>query len=409
MLKWHTAGESHGKALVAMLEGVPSGVSVTTERIVEALAERRQGYGRGARQKFEQDHVEILSGVRHGLTTGGPIAIVIANSEWPKWEQVMSVDPVPPEALMVDAGKGDRREMSRNKPLRKPRPGHADLAGMLSYRFDDARDVLERASARETAARVALGAIAKQILKEAAGVTVVGHVTQVGETRGWAPTVPTPDDLESLRASETRTLNVEVEEAFIATIDAAKKSGDTVGGVAEVVAWNVPLGLGSHAEMDRKLDARLAGALMSIQSAKSVEIGAGLTASETLGSAAHDEIGLAGEELMRHSNRAGGIEGGTSNGQPIVARVGFKPISTVPRALKTIDLDTGEEATAFHQRSDTSQIVPAAVIAEAMVALVLAQALLERFGGHSISEVVEMRELQDRYIASRLTFEEDAQ
>lgn len=408
MLKWHTAGESHGKALVAMLEGVPSGVQVTTEMIIDALAERRLGHGRGARQKFEQDEVEILAGVRHGRTTGGPVAIVIGNSEWPKWEQVMSADPVPWEALVVDAGKGDPREMGRNKTLRRPRPGHADLAGMLSYRLEDARDVLERASARETAARVALGAIAKQILKEAAGVTIVGHVRSVGPAENSDDVVPTPDDLPALRASEVRTLNPAAEQEFIEMINGVKKSGNTVGGVAEVVAWGVPLGLGSHTEMDRKLDARLAAALMSIQSAKSVEIGAGRDAGATLGSDAHDEISLRGNEVVRLSNLAGGIEGGTSNGQPIVARVGFKPISTVPRALSTVDLDTGEEVTAFHQRSDTSQIVPAAVIAEAMVALTLAQALLERFGGNSIQEVAEMQKNQEDYVATRLSFEDGA-
>ena len=405
MLSWQTAGESHGKALVAMMEGVPAGVGITTSLIQEALAERRQGYGRGARQKFEQDEVEILTGVRHGRTTGGPISIVIGNSEWPKWEKVMSPDPVEEADLQVDAGKGDPREMGRNRPLTRPRPGHADLTGMLSYRFGDARDVLERASARETAARVALGAIAKQILREAADVAVVGHVVSVGSVEAPGGGLPTEGDLPALRASQTRTLDEKVEQEFIGEIDAAKKSGDTVGGTAEVVAWGVPLGIGTHVDSARKLDAMIAGALMSIQSAKAVEIGAGVRSSRTWGSHAHDEIGWADGKVRRASNLAGGIEGGASNGEPIVARVSFKPISTVPRALATFDLATGEEVRAFHQRSDTSQIVPAAVIAEAMVALVLAQALLDRFGGHSIEEVRAQRLLQDEYVAERLNFD----
>ena len=402
MLSWQTAGESHGKALVAMMEGVPAGVSVTTSLIKEALAERRQGHGRGARQKFEQDEVEILTGVRHGYTTGGPISIVIGNSEWPKWEKVMSPDPVEEAELLVDAGKGDPREMGRNRPLTRPRPGHADLTGMLSYRFGDARNVLERASARETAARVALGAIAKQILREAADIVVAGHVVSIGGAQAAGDVLPTGEDLPALRKTQTRTLDQEAEAAFIAEIDAAKQAGDTVGGTAEVIAWNVPLGVGTHVDSARKLDAKLAGALMSIQSAKAVEIGAGLASSRTWGSEAHDEIGWRGRSLQRASNRAGGIEGGASNGEAIVARVSFKPISTVPRALATIDLATGEEVRAFHQRSDTSQIVPGAVIAEAMVALVVAEALLERFGGHSIEEVRSQRLLQDQYVIERL-------
>lgn len=405
MLKWQTAGESHGPALVALMEGVPSGVSVTTELVRDALAERRLGYGRGARQKFEQDHVEILAGVRHGKTTGAPIAILIHNSEWPKWEKVMSADPVAPEDLMVDAGKGDPRELGRNKKLTSPRPGHADYAGMLSYRLDDARDVLERASARETAARVALGAIAKQVLAEVSGTVVVGHVVSVGPVSADTTVLPTPDQREALRAKPTRTLDPKADKAFQEVIDKTKKSGDTVGGVVETVAWNVPVGLGSHVESKRKLDARLAGELMSIQSAKAVEIGGGLETAATPGSSAHDEMGVKDGTITRSTNRAGGIEGGTSNGMPIVTRVGFKPISTVPRALSSVDLKTGQTTRAFHQRSDTSQVVPAAVIAEASVALVLAEALLERFGGHSLEEVRGQWQLQEDYVNGRTRVE----
>lgn len=410
MLTWTTAGESHGPALIASMEGVPSGVSITTEMLGEALAERRLGYGRGTRQKFEQDRVEILSGVRHGRSTGAPLTIVIHNSEWPKWETVMSADPVPDESLQVDAGRGDHREMARNRILTRPRPGHADLAGSISYRLADSRDVLERASARETAARVALGAIAKEILRSVAGVNVLAHVLSIGQETSDAAPLPDVSNQEKLRNSPVRTLDEEAAKRFIAAVDAAKKSGDTVGGSVEIVAWNVPLGLGSHTSSDQKLDARLAGALMSIQSAKGVEIGEGFNAARTLGSAAQDEIVLSGEaKIARRSNRAGGIEGGTSNGQPIISRVAFKPISTVPRALRTVDLQTGEETTAFHQRSDTSQVVPAAVIAEAVVALVLAEALLERFGGRSLAEVRSQFELHQAYVESRLTVKVDSE
>lgn len=409
MLTWHTAGESHGPALVALMEGVPAGVQVTTESIQDALAERRLGYGRGARQKFEKDVVQILSGVRHGRTTGAPISIVIHNSEWPKWEKVMSADPVAAEDLMVDAGRGDPREMGRNKKLVRPRPGHADMAGMLSYRLEDARDVLERASARETAARVALGSIAKQILAQVADAAVVGHVTQIGEVRAVGSTLPNPSDLPSLRKSPTRTLDADLQKKFIDVIDSAKRSGNTVGGAVQVIAWGVPVGLGSHVQSDRKLDARLAAGLMSIQSAKAVEIGAGFESAQTLGSDAHDQMEVDSHgRVARLSNLAGGIEGGTSNGQPIIASVAFKPISTVPRALSTVDLTTGETTAAFHQRSDTSQVVPAAVIAEASVALVLAQALLDRFGGHSVEEVREQYLLQEEYVERRISFPTDA-
>lgn len=402
MLSWTTAGESHGPALIALMEGMPAGVPVTTEMIRDALAERRLGYGRGARQSFERDEVTILSGVRHGWTTGAPIAIEIGNSEWPKWQAVMSADPVDEAELRVDAGKGDSREMSRNKKLQAPRPGHADLAGMVSYRTDDARNILERASARETAARVALGALARSLLRVVAGTEVIGHVVEVGNVSGEPAVLPVPGDRSALQASSMRTLAPKLEEAFKAVVDSAKEGGDTVGGVVEVVAWNVPLGLGSHVSSEMKLDAQIAAALMGVQSAKAVEIGDGFAAARSFGSAVQDEIVLESGAVTRSSNRSGGIEGGTSNGEPIVARVGFKPISTIPRALSTVNLSTGEEESAFHQRSDTCQVVPAAVICESMVALIVARALTQRFGGRSVSEVKEQVAGQRRYADSIL-------
>ncbi len=391
-MRWLTAGESHGPALVATLEGMPAGVGVTTDTIRAALARRRLGHGRGARQAFERDEVRIIGGIRHGLTTGAPIALEIANSEWPKWEVVMSADPVDPEALLVDAGAGDAREAARNRPLTRPRPGHADLPGMLSYDLAEARPVLERASARETAARVALGALAEAYLDQVAGIRLVSHVVAVADQRADAArqnqsAPPRPDDTEALDASPVRTLDADAQERFLVAIDAAKDAGDTVGGVAEVIAWGVPIGVGTHVQADRRLDARLAGALMSIQSVKGVEIGDGFAQAALPGSRAHDPIvhGPDGH-LTRASNHAGGIEGGTSNGQPIVVRAAFKPISTVPHALPTVDLATGEATTALHQRSDTCQVVPGAVIAQAEVALVLADALGDHAGGNSLAE-----------------------
>lgn len=407
MLRWMTAGESHGPALVATIEGIPSGLALTTDDIRAGLARRRLGYGRGARQKWEQDEVCLLGGVRHGLTTGAPIVVHIANTEWPKWRTVMSADPVAPEALLIDAGTGDEREIARNKPLTRPRPGHADLAGMMSYDLDDARSVLERASARETAARVALGVIAERLLHQIAGVELVSHVVAVCEEHSCSTRLPLPSDEEALNASPVRTLDAAAEQRFVARIDEAKKAGDTVGGIAEVVAWNVPIGLGSHVTAHQRLDARIAAALMSIQSVKGVEIGDGFAQAALPGSQAHDEI-LRDEDgcLRRRTNHAGGIEGGMSNGQPIVARAAFKPISTVPHALRSVDLRTGEETRGLHQRSDTAQVVPGALIAQAEMALVLADALLEHTGGYSLGEA--RRNLQaylDR-IEERLSWEE---
>lgn len=403
MLRWLTAGESHGPALVATLEGMPSGVELTTQTIRDALARRRLGAGRGARQKFEADDVRILGGVRHGLTTGAPIVIEIANSEWPKWEKVMSADPVSPEELLVDAGKGDEREVARNRALTKPRPGHADLPGVLSYDLDEIRPILERASARETAARVALGACVEAFLRQLANIELVSHVVGVGPCEAKSSRLPLPSDEELLNASPMRALDKDDESEFLACVEETRAAGDTVGGIVEVVAWNVPIGVGTHVQSDRRLDAQLAAALMSIQSVKGVEIGDGFAQSRLLGSQAHDEIIRAADgTLTRASNRAGGIEGGTSNGQAIVVRAAFKPISTVPHALRTVDLATGEDARALHQRSDTCQVVPGAVIAEAEVALVLARALSDHAGGNSLRECKRNLEAYCAHISERL-------
>lgn len=386
MIKWISAGESHGEALTGIIDGVPAGIKLTSEDVATALARRRLGHGRGARQKFEQDRVRILGGIRHGLTIGSPIAIEIENTEWPKWDVVMSPDPVDPAALLINAGTGDEREIARNRPLTRPRPGHADFSGMMKFGHRDARPVLERASARETAMRVALGAVARAFLEQAAGITIVGHVIEIGDQRAETTRIPTPNDAATLDQSPVRTLDTEAQSRFMAAIDHAQSSGDTIGGVAEVIAYGVPVGLGTYTQWDQRLDARLASALMSIQSAKSVAIGDGLEQVRLPGSQAHDEICVE-EGIRRTSNRAGGIEGGMSNGEAIRARVGFKPISTVPRARQTIDLATGKSAPALHQRSDACAVVPAAVIAEAMVALVLADAITEMFGTGSIDRI----------------------
>lgn len=407
MLRWLTAGESHGPALVATIEGVPSGLNITTQMVRDALARRRLGYGRGARQKWEQDEVTILGGVRHGVTTGAPIVIQIANSEWPKWQTVMSADPVDPADLLIDAGTGDEREVARNKPLSRPRPGHADMAGMLSYDLPDARPILERASARETAARVALGAIAEAMCEQIAGIRLVSHVVAVAEQQARHMSLPRPEDEAALNESPVRTCDAEAEARFISRIDEAKSQGDTVGGVVEVVAWGVPIGLGTHVQADRRLDTRIAGALMSIQSVKGVEIGDGFAQAALPGSRAHDEIIRdASGNLTRVSNHAGGIEGGMSNGQPIVARAAFKPISTVPRALRSVDMRTGEEATALHQRSDTCQVVPGALIAQAEVALVLADLLSTHAGGNSVTEAKRNLESYQARIHERITWDD---
>ncbi|TRW43020.1 chorismate synthase [Georgenia yuyongxinii] len=387
MLRWLTAGESHGQALVGILEGVPAGVAVTTGEIQDALARRRLGHGRGSRMKFERDEVRLLGGVRHGRTMGGPVAVEIGNTEWPKWETVMSADPVPREALLVDAGTGDEREIARNRALTRPRPGHADLVGMQKYHLEDARPILERASARETATRVALGTVAAALLAQVAGVRLVSHVVAIGPVAvpDDAP-LPGPDDVGALDADPVRCLDAATSAAMVDEIDQCQKDGDTVGGVVEVLAYGLPPGLGSHVSSDRRLDARLAGAIMGIQAVKGVEIGDGFRTAARRGSAAHDEIVPGTEGLRRRTNRAGGTEGGMSNGEVLRVRAAMKPISTVPRALATVDVSTGEVAQAIHQRSDVCAVPPAAVVAEAMVALVLAQALLEKVGGDSVAE-----------------------
>jgi chorismate synthase len=391
MLRWLTAGESHGRSLVATLDGYPAGVEVTTQDLRDALARRRLGYGRGSRQKFEQDAVTVLGGLRHGRSMGSPIAVEIGNTEWPKWDKVMSPDPVPREDLLVDAGTGDEREIARNKALTRPRPGHADLAGMVKYGLDEARPVLERASARETASRVVAGAFAARLLAQAAGIRLVSHTLQVGSVRvPEDAALPGPDDSAALDQDPLRCFDPETSARMVAEVDAAKKDADTLGGVVEVLAVGVPVGLGSHTQWDRKLDGRLAQAIMSIQAFKGVEIGDGFASAGRRGSVAHDEILPGGDgpyATSRAANRAGGLEGGMTNGQVVRVRGALKPISTVPRALRTVDLATGEEAVANHQRSDVCAVAPAAVIAEAMVALTLADALLEKTGGDSVAEI----------------------
>jgi chorismate synthase len=377
MLRWLTAGESHGRALMAICEGVPAGVEVATADIAAALARRRAGYGRGARMKFEQDEVELTAGVRHGRTLGGPVAIRIANTEWPKWETVMSPDTVDEDTLASQA---------RNAPLTRPRPGHADLAGMQKYGFDDARPVLERASARETAARVAVGEVARRFLRQALGAEIVSHVVAIGPVRAPDGVAPLPQDAAAVDADPVRCLDPAASEAMRAEIDAARMDGDTLGGIVEVLAYGLPPGLGSHVHWDRRLDGRLAGALMSIQAIKGVEIGDGLTTATRRGSKAHDEIEGGGEGVRRLTNRAGGIEGGMTTGEPVRVRAAMKPISTVPRALATVDVRTGEPARAINQRSDVTAVPAAGVVAEAMVALVLADAAIEKFGGDSVEE-----------------------
>ncbi|NYJ01571.1 chorismate synthase [Nocardioides thalensis] len=377
MLRWLTAGESHGPSLVAILEGLPAHVEVTTDDISDSLARRRLGYGRGARMKFEQDAVTITGGVRHGRTQGGPVAIEVGNTEWPKWEKVMAADPVAPEVLEGQA---------RNAPLTRPRPGHADLVGMQKYAFDDARPVLERASARETAARVALGRVASNFLEQAAGARIVSHVLEIGGVRTPGTEVPVPDDVARLDEDPVRCLDADGSKLMVERIDQAHKDGDTLGGVVEVVVHGLPPGLGSHVHWDRRLDARLAGALMGIQAIKGVEVGDGFELAATPGSQAHDEIVTSDDGLRRTSGRSGGTEGGMSTGEVLRVRAGMKPIATVPRALRTVDVATGEEAVAHHQRSDVCAVPAAGIVAEAMVALVLADAVLEKFGGDSVSE-----------------------
>lgn len=389
MLRWQTAGESHGEALVAMIEGLPAGVHITSNDVVSALARRRLGYGRGARMKFEQDKVRLLTGVRHGVTLGSPIAVEIANTEWPKWTEVMSADPLDHEVEQV----------GRNAPLSRPRPGHADLTGMRKYGFNDAREVLERSSARETASRVALGAIADAFLQQALGVRTVAHVIGIGGVyANKSLALPTPDDVAALDASPVRTLDKDAEAKMMARIDEAKANADTLGGVVEVLAYGMPAGVGTYVESDRRLDAALASAIMGIQAIKGVEIGDGFAEADRPGSAAHDEM-VTGEngKIKRLTNRAGGIEGGMSNGEIIRVRAAMKPIPSIPRALCTVDVLTGEAAQAINQRSDFTAVPAASVVAEAMVRLTLAKYALEKFGGDSLQET---RRNVESYVAS---------
>ena len=390
MLRWLTAGESHGEALTGIIEGLPAHIPITRDDIRASLARRRLGYGRGARMKFEADEVRLLGGVRHGLTLGSPVAVEVGNTEWPKWEAVMSPDPIDEDELAGQA---------RNAPLTRPRPGHADIVGMQKYGFDEARPVLERASARETAMRVALGTVAANFLREL-GITLVSHTVAIGTAEhpaDAAPELPTAADVETLDADPVRCFDTELSASMVAEIDAAKKAGDTLGGVVEVLAYDLPPGLGSHVHWDRRLDSRLAGALMGIQAIKGVEVGDGFLTTKRPGSQAHDELAVGEDGFRRVSNRAGGTEGGMSTGGPLRVRAGMKPIATVPRALATVDVATGEAAKANHQRSDVCAVPASGVVAEAMVALVLAEAVVEKFGGDSVAET--KRNL-DAYVAA---------
>jgi chorismate synthase len=373
VLRFLTAGESHGRALVVIVEGLPAGLSLTVEQVQGELARRRLGFGRGPRMRFEQDEVTLLGGVRHGRSLGSPVAIEIGNTEWPKWEQEMSPAPGATE-----------------KPLTQPRPGHADLAGMQKYGFTDARDVLERASARETAARVAAGTCAKALLSTI-DVSVLSHIVQLGPVVSKSTVRPRPDDLAQVDESAVRCFDADAEAAMVAEVKAAAKEGDSLGGAAEVLAYGVPVGLGSHVHWDRKLDSLLAGALMSIQAVKAVEVGEGAEVAGRRGSEAHDPIAwdAGASEYRRESDLAGGVEGGISTGALLVARAYMKPLATLNRpVLKTVDVATKEETVSFKERTDVTAVPAMGVVAETMVALVLAGEVLRKFGGDSVDELV---------------------
>lgn len=380
MIRWLTAGESHGPALSAILEGMPAHIEITKEMIDADLKRRRLGFGRGARQTFEADVVSILGGIRHGQSQGGPIALQIANSEWPKWSKVMA-----PEKI----DENELKELARNAPLTRPRPGHADLAGMQKFDFEDARPILERASARETAARVALGAVARAFLEQSVGIQIMSHVVSIGTVQAKGDyKLPSYSDKNLIDEDPVRSSDKVLSASMVAEIESAHKDGDTLGGVVEVLAFNVPVGLGSHTHWDRRLDSKLAGALMGIQAIKGVEIGDGFESARRRGSSAHDEIEKnSSRKIVRRTDRAGGTEGGITNGEILRVRAAMKPISTVPKALDTIDTSTGEAAKAINQRSDVCAVPAAGIVAEAMVALVLADAVLEKFGGDSVGEV----------------------
>ena len=378
-MRWLTAGESHGPALTAIVEGLPAHIKITTQDIDKDLARRRLGVGRGARQNFEADKITIKGGIRLGLSQGGPIAIEVGNSEWPKWEKVMSADPIDESEL---------QGLARNAPLTRPRPGHADMVGMQKYDFTDARPILERASARETAARVALGAIARAFLEQSVGITLFSHVISIGNVRvPEDAALPEKHDQEKIDADPVRCADAQTSALIIKEIESAHSDGDTLGGVCEVLVFDVPPGLGSHVHWDRRLDSRLAGAMMGIQAIKGVEIGDGFLTATRRGSSAHDEIEKnKSGKIVRRTDRAGGTEGGMSNGEILRISIAMKPISTVPKALDTIDVATGEAAKAINQRSDVCAVPASGVVAEAMAALVLAEAVLEKFGGDSVAE-----------------------
>ena len=370
MFRFLTAGESHGPGLVTIVEGLPGGMIVEREGIASELGRRRLGYGRGNRMKLEKDELEIMAGVRHGVTIGSPVAIIVRNTEWPKWQEEMSPDPGEPK-----------------RPMTTPRPGHADLVGMMKYDVKDARNILERASARETAARTVVGYLAKQLLA-AIGVDVVSHVVAIGTAESTNAELPGIDDQATIDASPVRAFGAATEQAMIKEIEAAKADRDTLGGVVEVVAHGLPVGLGSHVHWDRRLDSRLAGALMSIQAMKAVEVGDGLETARRRGSAAHDEIYYENGEFTRTTDRAGGTEGGMTTGQPLRVRVAMKPISTVMRPLNTVDVVTKKPEVAFRERSDVCAVPAAGVVAEHMVAIVLAQEVQRKFGGDTIGDLV---------------------
>ena len=370
MLRFLTAGESHGPALTAILEGMVAGVPVSEKEIRAELARRRHGYGRGTRMKLEEDRLEILGGIRHGRTIGSPVAVMIHNTEWPKWQKVMAV--------------GSEDAEIEDPALTRPRPGHADLAGMQKFGFDEARPILERASARETAARVAIGTVCKAFLG-ALGVSVLSHVIEVGDVRASDDVLPGPQDLDRIDASPLRCLDADAEQRMVALIEDMRRKGDTLGGVFEVLAFGVPVGVGSHVQWDRRLDGELAQALMSIQAMKGVEIGPGFDIARAPGSRAHDEIEWH-DGYTRPTDRSGGTEGGISTGQVIRARAAMKPLSSLAKSLPTVDVRTKEQAPAITQRSDVCAVPAAGVVGEAMVAFVLARAMLEKFGGDSLDE-----------------------
>jgi chorismate synthase len=399
MLRWLTAGESHGPELIGVIEGLPAGVPVLRETIRADLARRRLGFGRGARMKFEQDDLSIATGVRHGLSLGGPVALRIGNSEWPKWEEVMS--PYPLEGEMSESGRGAK--------LTRPRPGHADLVGMQKFNFDESRPVLERASARETATRVALGAVARSFLAEL-GIRFVSHTVAIGPVAvPLSAPLPHPDDVATIDADEMRCFHKETAALMLAEVQAVHKEGDTIGGVVEVNAYGLPPGLGSFTHWDKRLDSQLAAALMGIQAIKGVEVGDGFETTRRRGSVAHDELFASETGISRTTDRAGGTEGGMSTGTVLRVRAGMKPIATVPHALKTVDVTTGDAAPAHHQRSDVCAVPAAGVVAEAMVMLVIANAVLDKFGGDSLSETKRNLESYLANIPAPLVTQGDAE